>query len=157
MRLNPSTRPAFLTGGRSLRNGWVVVVAILATLVSGASDLQAGCHSRLDRTSFQIDYTNSGITAGPPSIKLHGQLIYEGGQFRYVPWHDSPVCDGPNCRGEEQPEGASVPTIMLTRLILTDIVSANYPNATESRPDRLFSSDRQTPKAGYPHEHEYPP
>lgn len=132
--------------------GCVATIVFFAFFGSATDNLQAGCNyrdgHRMNRAEAELDGSK---------LSFLGHLIYEGGEFKVVPWQESPPCEGPNCQADEDPPTSAGTSSSPVRLVATLFVCDARRMSIRTKTAKAISLNDLSPIAGYPHEHEYPP
>ncbi len=77
---------------------WGLMVIFLGMVAQ--RPVSAGCH-------YGDSQFAKAIAAQDPhghvrNFRFLGQLVYEGGDIKYVPWQATPRCQGPNCHADQR-------------------------------------------------------
>lgn len=144
----------------SLRNGRkklppAVVACLIWLVLSGSQFAHAGCEYGHAPGSSASAAQDGGTSSRALFL---GKWIYEGGEFRFLPWQSLPPCSAPGCRGNDQvPQTASLP---LRLEHSSGPFLSDAPETLDAQPDPLVGllelADLLAIE-GYRHDYEYPP
>ncbi|MFO1064951.1 MAG: hypothetical protein U0892_13890 [Pirellulales bacterium] len=147
-----------ITACTRLLSRLVIAICCLCLLGSIAGNVRAGC--KLPHEELAGIASSSLEHSGPAGvIRLKGQWIYEGGQFKFILGRLVQDCDGPTCSSDKdrRQENVGLTPRLQLRVHFTPIDHCDF-NERDSLiiVGRVHISDAM-PVSGYPSAHEYPP